>query len=353
MQRIALFHKLHNERLIKKLCKKLEQRGVRISSSDTPLLLSRTIAILFNVDLFLEREPRVQFTSAPFVPSSPVAFRQQPAWMLMGAAAALGCDGIAPLERFVEQIGFSKTRMCMQYPLQKNIQWDDGNIYTGIYREASGFRSFSQGSPEAIISHCTHILDGREREMTADDIASLRHCVALAKNEGMDLLAFATGDPETVNEDIRTDMTFLGILAFGREIESGFKNISELFHTREVAVIPVCRDRLMRCVWNEILGSEKKELIRNGRTLKVLPDDIFNEKVKTAAAFEDIESEEMLKIVSILSDCGTVLTAGFDCEGAVSVSFDGNMADIIFEDGSPDDLIQLISECKTLFIEQA
>ncbi len=99
--------------------------------------------------------------------------------------------------------------------------------------------------------------------------------------------------------------------------------------------------------------AKKKELIRNGRTLKVLPDDIFNEKVKTAAAFEDIESEEMLKIVSILSDCGTVLTAGFDCEGAVSVSFDGNMADIIFEDGSPDDLIQLISECKTLFIEQA
>ncbi len=352
---LPLLRKLANTKTMNRFRDALEMKGIRMASSELPFLLSQSGTILLNADLFLDKESKVQLAAAPLVLTAPDVFRRQPAWMLMGAAAALGCEGIAPLERFVGQIGFSRERMCRQYPVKRTIPWDERNMCTGIYAESSGLRSFTQGGPEEIIARCLYVQDGREREMTQNDVDVLERSVSAAREDGMDLLAFATRRLETENDRTEEDMTFLGLLAFGRGMrnddKSGFGNM----HIGEIPVLPVCYGKLIKRVREEILGDEKIDSVWNGRSLATLSEEQFEKEVRNASAFDEIGAGQISRITNVLSERGTVVSVGFTCEGCVSVSFAGqdsaSEADVAFNEGSLPDLMELINECKQLCIE--
>lgn len=115
------------------------------------------------------------------------------------------------------------------------------NVVTTVNKCEKGHRANSRGTVEAILDSCTHILvNGIERELTAQDIAKIKLADISFSREGLITEAFAyrsfSYEPSK-SENIESNLVFVGIVALVELFETGISE--DIENLKERGVLPI------------------------------------------------------------------------------------------------------------------
>ncbi len=324
-------------------------KGNTLRDEDTPARLAGVKTLVLDESLVMEGWEAVRMAAAPLVPCDLARFRRQGSWMMLTAGIALGCEGIAPLEAFAAEMGFDRERMGRQYPLMETLPMaENGARETTLHRDAGGVRAFAKGAPEAILSLCDRVLDGRERPMTDEDRKTAQAAAAEMEREGLYTLAFATTWRETPG-DYEKDMVFLGVVGLGD------------LPTEEA---PAALNRLRACGIRPVLltaldlperALSVGQILPPGRhfmaadDMDALEDDALAEAALSADAFVGLRVAHRRRILRALRQEGTVAVVSQGVDGALLLRLNGGDApDALITSGKLDAAAALLEECRAL-----
>lgn len=202
-------------RVVKRFYMEQASKGVKMRDLDVPELLYGTQTVVIDASLIMEGRNTVRMVAAPLMVCTIDKFKRQGSWMMLTAGVALGCDGYAPLEEFARVMNFERSRMLKQYPQISTIPYDHiRKLETTVHRDANGVRAFTKGEPEAVLSCCSQVLDGKERKLTDMDHYHAMEAAREMESRGLETLAFATMR-QVEDCAFEQDMVFLGIVGMG------------------------------------------------------------------------------------------------------------------------------------------
>ena len=273
----------------------------------------------------------VSAASAPFEAGDVKAFQRQTGAVLMCTAMALCNDGQKgerdgqavflgdPTETalldYVKPLGYDKDTLQGRMPRLDEVPFDsDRKRMTTVHQDGKGYRSFTKGGLDEVLSICTHILDGQVREITQEDKARIQKTSQEMASAALRVLAYATGSPESLageskQEAYETNLTFLGLTGM---IDPPRPTAREAVHKCRLAgVKPVMitgDHKVTAAAIAKDLGIlERGDRVVTGAELERMDDDRLREEVRNIAVYARVSPEHKLRIVKAWQSWGDVV----------------------------------------------
>lgn len=327
-----------------------EIEGITLRNDDVPERLCGIRTLIVDASLVMQGHNAVRLAAAPLAVCGLDRLKHESAWMMLTAGVALGCEGYAPLEGFIREMGFSRERMLRQYPCLRTMDYDDARgVETTIHRDAGGYRAFAKGSPEAIAACCARILDGKERLLDNEDREHIRQTALRMERNGLRALAFATRRMAE-GDNPEDGMTYLGMVAMGDRphphIPAGMEAL------RRVGIRPVLaagHDVLPGAV--DSCGVLRPQAgILHAEEMTRMDDHSLREAVRHADAFLGVDWSGKARLARALRDEGLVGVLSIEPEGGGTVLAIGGGAapDVLLQHGGLEDVAALLAGCHTL-----
>lgn len=169
-------------------------------------------------------------------------------------------------------------------------------------------RAYMKGAPEVVLERCDRIIiDGEEKELTED-----RKQDILDKNEefarrALRVIGFAqkdVEDPEADEEEIESDMVFLGLQGMMDPAREEVKDAVADCRTAGIGVVMATGDNIETA---KAIGSElgfDPEGALEGEQIEDMSDRELREKVKEVEIFARVSPEHKVRILEALQEQG-------------------------------------------------
>lgn len=340
---------LRRGRVMKRFCMEQAKKGVVIRDYAVPERLFDAHTIAFDSALVMEGVNAVRLVAAPMLVCPVSKLKKQGSWMMLTAGVALGCNEYKPLKDFIQRMGFDRERLLRQYPPIQLIAYDDiRRMETTVHRDANAIRGFTKGEPEAVLSRCSHVLDGRQRPLTDIDRQAIRDAAHEIEKQGLETLAFSTkwqAEPdETENE-----MTFLGIVGMGDLPDPLTPVWMDWLRDLGIRPVLISREHLTKAAVHltGALRSDKSPVYST--EIQEAEDERLELLASTSDAYLGCSNAQRRRVLRALRQRGTVPLVLPSPEGGVAISTglaDGD--DVLIKHGNFDEAIKVLQECHAL-----
>lgn len=353
MQRLLKISAIRNRlytRAAEKFVKEQEVKGILLRNEDVIERLSGLRTVLVDAPLIMEGFDAVRRIIAPLEPAEPSRLKHQGSWMVLTAAIALGCEGVAPLDVLVRDMNFEPERMIRQYPRVKLLPFDgERGVETTIHQDMGGFRAYAKGATEDVLKKCIKVLDGRERLLTDSDRQKALEAAQEMEEEGLQTLAFATRWLKEPGE-YEEDMVFLGVIGMGDLPHLDSPWAMDAFRGAGIRPVLVSTGEMMpgAVAASGVLHGEAGVMYAS--EMETLDDNALSEAAVHADAFLGLNWQQRERLAMAMRRDGVVATLSMEPQsgGMVLALSGGTEPDVVFEEGGVRTLVRLLGECRAL-----
>ena len=227
--------------------------------------------------------------------------------------AVLGDPTEAALIKLVKTFGVSKKKLTESNPRIKEYPFNSERKMMSIVRSAGSIKtSYVKGAPLNVLHRCTkEIVGGKVRPMSAARIKTLIKVSREMESSGLRVLGFALRQITSVDQkQAENHLTFAGFCGM---IDPPRKEVAEAIREALAAGINI-KIITGDSAFTTRAIAEKIGLTREaieGRDLDKLPEDKWDEIVRTKTIFARVTPQQKLKVVDILkSQNETVAVTG-------------------------------------------
>ena len=159
-------------------------------------------------------------------------------------------------------------------------------ISTSVNKVDNFYRAYSKGSINKLLAKCTAIMkDGIDKKITDEDIENIRSISMKLESEGLITIGLAFRNflyEPSKEENIESNLTFIGILAFKNPVKNEAFDIGSNFNELHV---------------NTVVFTEENKLVSTafGKKLKLIS---MSDQVLSGIELENIENDELNRIVN-------------------------------------------------------
>ena len=339
-------------RAVKRFCMEQANKGITFTNYSVPELLFEARTVAVDSSLIMEGKNAVRLVTAPMIVCPVSKLKKQSAWMMLTAGVALGCEDYKPLEDFIGRVGFERGRLIRQYPPIQSIGYDDARrLETTLHRDANGMRAFTKGEPEAVLSRCAQVLDGRQRVLSDVDRKMILGAAHEIEQKGLETLAFATkwqaepGEPER-------EMTFLGIVGMGDLPDPLSPMWMDWLRDLGIRPILISREHLTRAAarMTGVVRLDAEPVY--SAQIQNAEDERLETLTKTTDAYLGCSNAQRRKILRAFRKHETVPLVLPSPEGGVAISTGlTDEDDVTIRHGNFDEAVKVFQECHALLGE--
>lgn len=339
-------------RVVKRFYMEQALKGVKMRDLDVPELLFGAQTVVIDASLVMEGLNTVRMVAAPLMVCTIDKFKHQGSWMMLTAGVALGCDGYMPLEEFARNMNFERSRMLKQYPQVRTIPYDNiRRMETTVHRDANGVRAFTKGEPEAVLSCCSQVLDGKERQLTDMDRHHAMDAAREMENKGLETLAFAT-KRQSETDAFEQDMVFLGIVGMGDLPDANTPSRMDMFRSLGIRPIFISREHLSENAVR-LTGAVRPdaEMVYVSDVMDMEDFALRRIAHNTDAflGFSNAQRRRLLRALRVRETIAAVLTSP---EGGIAISTGiGEEDDVVLPHGNLQDVAMVFHDCHALMVE--
>lgn len=249
------------------------------------------------------------------------------AWDIMFRALALSNDAHldshghiqgepteAALLRAAQEAGWHKITLENETPRLKELAFDsERKRMTTFHPSAHGMIAYTKGSPEALVSQCTHMLTSGGKQ-TIDQASLLQQAETMAAN-GLRVLAFAyrhwdtLPDSEQPNE-LECNLIFLGFAGLIDPPRSEAEKAVSLCKSAGITPVMITGDHpaTARAIAYQLgILADSNGRVMTGAELANLDEHTFEAEVELVRVYARVDPAQKIKIVRALQDKGEIV----------------------------------------------
>lgn len=336
-------------RAVEQFIAEQEALGIQLRNPDVPERLCAVRTLLLDSALIMQGRDTVRSVAAPLEICDVGSLRRQRAGMVLSASISLTCDGDVSLEALAREMNFTRERMLRTYPQADFFPYDTRRrMETTVHRDANGLRAYSKGDPKAVLRHCTHVLDGRERLMEKRDRNKIRAVIDEMEDRGLQTLGFATRWREDEG-DFEQAMVFLGVIGRGDLPDAHAPALMEALRCEGVRPILTASDTLTSGavkhsgVLRPAAGWMTAEEFDN------LTDYELHDACEHADAYLGMDWRRKERLAKAMRVEGSVATLSpHPRSGMVMAMGKGTAPDVIIEGNDIGAIVRLLADCRVL-----
>ena len=288
--------------------------------------------------------------------------------------SAVGNPTEAALVALVGKAGLDKGTLDTAFPRVAEIPFDPARrMMTTIHRGNHYPIAYTKGAADVVVYRCDEIeLDSHRERMTDEQRKKILAIEHLMSEQAMRVLAVAyrefSASPEASSpEDLENHLVFLGLIgmldparpdsreAVDRCRRAGIRTILVTAETRDTAQA-VAKDV-------GILTEDGGEVL-TGQDLDGMPDEVLEERVKTAAVFACVTAQHKQRILDALHAGGEVVALTGDgvsdvpllrhadvgvAKGRTGTEIARSAADLVVDDDKFSTLVSSVGEGRTMY----
>jgi Ca2+-transporting ATPase len=216
--------------------------------------------------------------------------------------------------RAAQEAGWEKALLEQNVPRLKELPFDsERKRMTTFHRTANGVIAYTKGSPEALVSQCTHMLKSNG-EQAIDQAALLQQAEAMAAN-GLRVLAFAYRNwdilPDSEQPDqLECDLVFLGLAGLIDPPRNEAKEAVSLCKSAGITPVMITGDHpaTARAIAYQLgILADSDGRVMTGAELANLDQRTFEAEVELVRVYARVDPAQKIKIVRALQDKGEVV----------------------------------------------
>jgi Ca2+-transporting ATPase len=277
----------------------------------------------------------------------------------------------AALVHLALKMGIDVTAFRQQYPVRRiNYRSENRQFMGTLHDEPAGGKLVAiKGSPMEVLSMCTvHLKDNQVLLLTDEDRAGIE-----AENERMAgmaqrVLGVAYSDrDDLVNEEIPSDLVWLGIIGMADPIREGVEKAIAAFHGAGIETIMITGDQspTAYAIGKELNLSHEAPLeILDSTHLADIDPETLKALAKRAHVFARVSPAHKLQIVQVLQQTGKVVAMTGDgindgpalkaadvgiAMGSTGTDIAREVADVVLEEDNLDTMIIAIRDGRTTY----
>lgn len=223
----------------------------------------------------------------------------------------------AALLLVAQDAGWSKTTLESQAPRLKELPFDsERKRMTTFHAAGKEVLAYTKGSPEALVSRCTSMLNSRG-EQNLDELAQtvlLREADAMAAN-GLRVLAVACRTWQTLPasqqaDELERGLVFLGFVGLIDPPRREAKEAVSLCKSAGITAVMITGDHpaTARAIAYQLgILEDSHGRVMSGIELAQLDQQAFEVEVETVRVYARVDPIQKIKIVQALQDKGEVV----------------------------------------------
>ncbi|MGB2832413.1 MAG: calcium-translocating P-type ATPase, PMCA-type [Methylotenera sp.] len=220
----------------------------------------------------------------------------------------------AALLRAAQEAGWDKASLEKEAPRLKECAFDSERMrMTTFHRAKDHVVAYTKGSPEAIISQCTHMLTATG-EPVIDHVALLQQAESMASN-GLRVLAFAyrhwANLPDSEQPDeLERNLIFLGLVGLIDPPRREAKEAVSLCKSAGITPVMITGDHpaTARAIAYQLgILADDDGRVMTGAELAKLNEASFKAEVKLVRVYARVDPAQKIKIVRALQDQGEIV----------------------------------------------
>ncbi len=168
--------------------------------------------------------------------------------------------------------------------------------------------SYTKGSPDEILSRCTHILqNGKKQPLTSYHRQQLN--VAITEFTGRALRVLALGMRENPRGLREQQLTFLGIVGMADPLRPEAKNAVDQFRQAGVRTVMITGDRIdtAYAIAQELQIAKQKEDCLSGEELEQMSDEELQRRLPGISVLAHVSPEHKVRIVNAFKQNGEIV----------------------------------------------
>lgn len=241
----------------------------------------------------------------------------------------------------------------------------DRKMMTTLHRMGSSSVSYTKGSPDEILKHCTHIrLDGKVVPFTPAHKQNIRNAIKEMSSRALRVLALAmrTGDRKATEKEL----IFVGLAGMKDPIRPGVAEAVTSCQKAGVKVVMITGDRVdtAYAIAGELSIADSMSQCMTGSQLDHLPDAEFKKAVRNIHVFAQVSPSHKTKIVKALKETGNVVAMTGDgvndapslksadvgiAMGKAGTDVAKNASDIILTDDNFATIVKAIEQGRSIY----
>lgn len=201
-----------------------------------------------------------------------------------------------------------KSEIDIKFKRVNELPFDsDRKMMTTVNEYNNGVVSFTKGAMDNILERCKSIVvDGIERDITAEDKASIYNQAERMSEEALRVLALAYGDAD----DLEQNLTFVGILGMIDPPRIEVKEAIKVCKQSGIKTVMITGDHKITAlaIAKELDIAENKEQCMTGVEIEALSDEELANKVKDICVFARVSPEHKVRIVKAFNSSGNIVS---------------------------------------------
>lgn len=175
-----------------------------------------------------------------------------------------------------------------KYPVKLKQVFNSSNKYSA-FTIKDGI-TYYKGAPEKLIEHCTKVMDSSGEIIENNDNDTLSNAITAMTSNAMRCIAVTMADGDLVENEIPSDMTFLGIIGVVDPVRDEVPSAVKTAHKAGIQVIEITGD----CIETAVAVATECGIYKNGDL--ALTNDEFEE-------MSDDEVKSIIPRLRVISRC--------------------------------------------------
>lgn len=216
--------------------------------------------------------------------------------------------------RAAQEAGWNKALLEQDAPRVKELAFDaERKRMTTFHRTTKHIIAYTKGSPEGLVSQCTHMLTATGKQ-AIDQALLLQQAEAMAAN-GLRVLAFAYRHWDTLPDseqpdELECDLIFLGFTGLIDPPRSEAKEAVSLCKSAGITPVMITGDHpaTARAIAYQLgILDDSNGRVMTGTELANLDEHTFEAEVELMRVYARVDPAQKIKIVRALQDKGEVV----------------------------------------------
>ena len=216
--------------------------------------------------------------------------------------------------RAAQEAGWDKAALEGEMPRLKELPFDsERKRMTTFHRTEDGAIAYTKGSPEALVSQCTHMLTSSGKQ-AINQAALLQQAENMAAN-GLRVLAFAYRNwdamPDSEQPDeLERELVFLGFIGLIDPPRHEAKEAVSLCKSAGITPVMITGDHpaTARAIAHELgILVDSAGRVMTGAELAKLDQQTFEAEVELVRVYARVDPAQKIKIVRALQDKGEIV----------------------------------------------
>lgn len=210
------------------------------------------------------------------------------------------------LSEFCKKFDIEKTDTERKQRRILTIGYDSQKkILTTVNKADNFYRAYSKGSINKLLSKCTAIMkDGIDKQISDEDIENIRSTSMKLESEGLITIGLAFRNfiyEPSKGENIESNLTFIGIIAFKNPIKNETFNIFSNFNELHVnTVVFTEENKLVSASFGKKLKLiSMSDQVLSGIELENIKNDELNRIVNKIGVFSRLNSDSKLRVIDL------------------------------------------------------